>query len=95
MRANLRRLEHSPWHWNIFPGIISRTALATQHLIRRAPSDKMAVISTLVLILYLVVEKQRERVPWRHQLIPKSGNYGENFLNLFSLIFSVIAIRVR
>ena len=50
-------LEHFPRHylqeirdWNIFPGIISSTALATQHLIRRAPSDKMAVISTLVLI---------------------------------------------
>jgi len=40
--------------WNISAarddGIIWRTALSSEHIIRRAPSDKMAVISTLVLI---------------------------------------------
>lgn len=85
-RANLRRLEHlrSPGWWHYL-----RTALSSEHIIHRAPSDKMAVISTLVLIF--VSSRGQER-KYAHSEIPE--NYGENFLLIF-IIVSVIAIRER
>jgi len=58
-------------------------------MIRRAPSDKMAVISMLVLIFVSSSGQERE---YAHSEIPE--NYGENFLLIF-IIVSVIAIRER